>query len=185
MEPCPAEQGDHKTADEGAHGRGFPLFRRRRKPAGWKGGSLLVEAAISMTLLTTLGLTLLKLSLNVTAPRQWTLQQSITDAYLTYEQAAAQRLNFADLTSAQSLWPAQPSIATTSVVLGKLPGGTPITGTVTRTRYPDSNNLPASGGSGTTTTNPAGMEVWRFQSVIKYTFGGRTYLKTRTVVRSQ
>ena len=146
---------------------------------------MLVEAAISMTLLTVLGLTLLKLSLNVTSPRQWTLQQSITDAYLTFEKASAQRLTFEELTGAQSLWPAQPSVATTDVVLGKLPGGLPITGTVTRTRYADANNLPAKGGSGTTVTNPAGMEVWRFQSVIRYTFGGRTYIKTRTVIRSQ
>jgi hypothetical protein len=146
---------------------------------------MLVEAAISMTLLSVLGLTLLKLSLNVTAPRQWTLQQSVTDAYLTFEKASAQRLTFEELTGTQSLWPAQPSTATTSVELGKLPGGQAITGTVIRTRYPDTNNLPAKGGSGTAVTNPAGMEVWRFQSVIKYTLGGRTYLKSRTVVRSQ
>jgi hypothetical protein len=146
---------------------------------------MLVEAAISMTLLSVLGLTLLKLSLNVTAPRQWTLQQSITDAYLTFEKASAQRLTFEELTGAQSLWPVHPNVATTEVVLGKLPGGLPISGTVTRTRYADANNLPSKGGSGTVVTNPAGMEVWRFQSVIRYNFGGRTYLKTRTVVRSQ
>jgi hypothetical protein len=29
------------------------------------------------------------------------------------------------------------------------------------------------------------MEVWRFQSVIRYSLGGRNYLKSRTVVRSQ
>jgi hypothetical protein len=146
---------------------------------------MLVEAAISMTLLSVLGLTLLKLSLNVTAPRQWTLQQSITDAYLTFEKASAQRLTFEELTGAQSLWPVHPTTSTTQVVLGKLPGGLPISGTVTRTRYADTNNLPSKGGSGTAVTNPAGMEVWRFQSVIRYNFGGRTYLKTRTVVRSQ
>jgi hypothetical protein len=66
-----------------------------------------------------------------------------------------------------------------------LPGGTPITGTVTRTRYADPNNLSGKGGTGTAVTNPAGMEVWRFQSVIRYNFGGRTYLKTRTVIRAQ
>jgi hypothetical protein len=141
-----------------------------------------VEAAISMALLTVLGLTLLKLSLNVTSPRQWTLQQSVTDAYLTYEKALAQRLPFEDLTSAQSLWPADPSVATTTVELGRLPGNMPIMGTVTRTRYADSNNLAVSGNA---VTNPSGMEVWRFQSVIRYDLGGRTYLKSRTVVRSQ
>ena len=127
----------------------------------------------------------MKLSLNVTVPRQWTLQQSITDAYLTFEKASAQRLAFDDLTGNQSLWPVYPTIATTTVELGKLPGGTPINGSVSRTRVADPNNLPADGGSGTTTTNPAGMEVWKLQSVIRYNLGGRTYLKSRTVVRSQ
>lgn len=146
---------------------------------------MLVEAAVSMTLLGVLGLTLLKLTLNVTAPRQWTLQQSITDAYLTFERASAQRLTFDELTGAQSLWPQSPSIAATTVELGKLPGGTPLNAVVSRTRIPDSNNLPAKGGSGTAATNPSGMEVWRFQSIIRYQLGGRTYVKSRTVVRSQ
>jgi len=138
-----------------------------------------------MTLLTVLGLTLLKLSLNITAPRQWTLQQSITDAYMTFEKATAQRLPFENLTSDQSLWPVHPNIAVTTVELGRLPGGRPITGTVSRTRFADPNNLPADGGRGTAASNPAGMKVWEFQSVVRYTVGGRNYLKSRTVVRSQ
>ncbi|MCW1886608.1 hypothetical protein OKA04_17855 [Luteolibacter flavescens] len=146
---------------------------------------MLIEAAISMTLLGVLGLTLLKLSLNVTAPRQWTLQQSITDAYLTYEKAAAQRATFDEITGPGSLWPAQPAISKTEVELGRLPGGQRIMGTVTRTRFPDSNNLSGKSGSGTDVTNPARMEVWRLQSVISYSLGGRTYLKSRTVIRSQ
>ena len=76
-------------------------------------------------------------------------------------------------------------MATTTVEMGKLPGGKPINGVVTRTRFADPNNLPSKGGSGTTVTNPAAMEVWRFQSIIRYKVGGRTYLKSRTVVRSQ
>lgn len=146
---------------------------------------MLVETTIAMTLLTVLGLTLLKLSLNITAPRQWTLQQSITDAYMTFEKATAQRMPFENLTSDQSPWPVHPNIAVSTVELGRLPGGRPITGTVSRTRFADPNNLPADGGQGTAASNPAGMEVWEFQSVVRYTVGGRNYLKSRTVVRSQ
>lgn len=138
-----------------------------------------------MTLLGVIGLGLMKLSLNVTAPRQWTLQQTVTDAYLTYEKAAAQRLPFDDITGSQSLWPVHPQIATATVELGKLPGGMPITGTVSRTRFADSNNLPSKGGTGTGVTNPSAMEVWRLQSIVRYEVGGRVYLKSRTVVRSQ
>jgi len=180
-----AEEPACDAPEKGEHGRTLGLFRRSRKPAGWRRGSVLVEVTIAMSILSVLGLALLKLSLNITAPRQWTLQQSVTDAYLTFEKATAQRLPFADLTSAQSLWPVHPALASSTVEFGKLPGGVPITGTVTRTRFADPNNLPARGGSGTLQTNPAAMEVWRFQSVIRYSLGGRNYLKSRTVVRSQ
>ena len=133
---------------------------------------------MAMTMLTVLGLTMLKMSLNITAPRQWTLQQAITDAYLTYEKSLAQRQTFEDITSAESLWPVSPAVSTTTVVFGRLPGGREITGTVSRTRSPDTNNA-------NTANNPAGMQVWQLQSVVRYSVGGRTYLKSRTVVRAQ
>jgi hypothetical protein len=60
-----------------------------------------------------------------------------------------------------------------------------VTGTVARTRLPDANNYPLDGGSGTVITNPAGMKVWRVQSILTYQVGGRTYAKSRTVIRSQ
>ena len=146
---------------------------------------MLIETTVAMSMLSVLGMALLKLSLNVTAPRQWTLQQTVTDAYMTFEKATAQRLPFADLTSANSLWPVYPTLSTSTVQMGRLPGGAPINGVVTRTRFADTNNLPSKGGSGTAVTNPASMEVWRFQSVVRYNVGGRNYLKSRTVVRSQ
>jgi hypothetical protein len=166
------------------HGRKVGFFRRSRKP-GRRSGSVLVEATLSLTMLTALGLALLKLSLNVTTPRQWTLQQSITDAYLTFEKSSAQRQAFETISGTSSQWPVYPTITTTNVTFGKLPGGTPITGTVSRTRFADANNLPAKGGSGTTATNPTSMEVWRLQSVVSYSVGTRKYYKSRTVVRSQ
>lgn len=180
-----AEDRKSKPSDRREHGRRLRFFRLSRKPGRLAGGSVLVEAALAMTMLSVLGLTMLKLSLNITAPRQWTLQQSITDAYLTFEKASAQRQSFETITSSQSLWPAYPNVATTNVVFGKLPGGKEISGTVSRTRTADPNNLPAKGGTGTTVTNPTSMEVWKLQSVVRYKVGARTYLKSRTVVRSQ
>ena len=179
------EDGEYQVPDGGEHSGRFPLFRRSRKPAGIRRGSVLIETTIAMTMLSILGLALLKLSLNVTAPRQWTLQQTVTDAYMTFEKASAQRQSFDQLTSANSLWPVYPTLAATTVEMGKLPGGRPINGVVTRTRFADANNLPAKGGTGTALTNPASMEVWRFQSIIRYQVSGRSYLKSRTVVRSQ
>ncbi|WP_367873907.1 hypothetical protein [Luteolibacter sp. Populi] len=166
------------------HERRVGFFRRSRKP-GRRRGSVLVEATLGMTMLTALGLALLKLSLNVTTPRQWTLQQSITDAYLTFERASAQRQSFETVTGTDSQWPLYPTVTTTPVTFGKLPGGRAISGSVSRTRVPDANNMPGKNGTGTAVTNPSAMEVWRLQSVVRYTVGTRTYYKSRTVVRSQ
>ena len=162
--------------------------RRLNRASRWRRavrGSVLLEATYAMTFLTGLSLVLLKLSINVTAPRQWTLQQTVSDAYLTYEKAWAQRLPFSDLLATDSPWPEYPAKSEVQVELGKLPGGSPIYGTVIRTRIPDPNNFPVDGGTGDTSTNPSGMRVFNFQSLISYSVGERKYVKSRTVVRSQ
>ncbi|MEI6673651.1 MAG: hypothetical protein WCO57_00580 [Verrucomicrobiota bacterium] len=145
----------------------------------------MAEATLALSILTLLGLVMLKLSLNILSPRQWVLQQVLTDAYVTYERAYAERVSFQTLTSGTSPWPAYPTINSLQVNVGSLPGGTMVTGTVMRTRIPDSNNLPLDSGTGTTTTNPASMKVWKVQSVLTYKVGDRTYAKSRTVIRSQ
>jgi hypothetical protein len=145
----------------------------------------LIEATLALSVLTVVGLTLLKLSLNILTPRQWVLQQMVSDAYMTFERASAERIPFESLLASDSPWPAYPSTSQTTVEVGRLPGGVPITGTVTRTRQADTSNYPIDGGSGTVDTNPAAMKVWKAQSVLTYTIGTRTYAKSRTVLRSQ
>ena len=141
---------------------------------------------LALSILTVLSLALLKLSLNVLVPRQWVLQQVVTDAYMTYERSYAERIPFENLLANDSPWPAFPTISTTAnVEIGRLPGGRIIRGTVTRTRVADTGNLAADGGSGTVATNPAAMKVWKAQSIVTYTVGGRTYAKSRTVIRTQ
>ncbi|MES2476535.1 MAG: hypothetical protein V4640_12200 [Verrucomicrobiota bacterium] len=140
---------------------------------------------LGLSVLTAVGLVLLKLSLNILAPRQWVLQQTVTDAYLTYERAYAERISFDTLTGGASPWPVYPATSESNVEVGRLPGGTPITARLVRSRSADPLNYPADGGSGTVATNPAGMKVWRAQSVIVYQIGGRNYAKSRTVLRSQ
>jgi len=146
---------------------------------------MLVESAIALGLLTFIGLILLKLSLNILTPRQWSLQQTVTNAYMTYERAVAERIPFDNLLASDSPWPAYPDTTVETVAIGRLPGGSPIMGTITRTRRPSENNFPVDGGSGTTATNPAAMKVWKVQSVATYTIGGRNYAQSRTVLRSQ
>jgi hypothetical protein len=140
---------------------------------------------MSLSILTFVGLMLLKLSLNVLTPRQWGLQQTMTDAYITYERAYAERIPFANLKAADSPWPEYPATKASTVELGRLPGNVAINGTVTRTRIADANNYNNGGGTGTVTTNPAAVEAWKVQSVITYTVGKRNYAKSRTVLRIQ
>lgn len=167
------------------HGRHLHGFRINRKARYRKAGNILVEAGLSLGLLTFIGLMLLKMSLNILGPRQWGLQQTVTDAYMTYERAVAERIPFEDLLNTGSPWPAYPAVDTESVELGRLPGNRPIYGTITRTRIPSGNNFPIDGGTGTVTTNPAAMQVWKVQSIATYTIGGRNYAKSRTILRSQ
>jgi len=158
----------------------------------------MVEAMLALSILTVFGLVLLKLSLNILHPRQWILQQSLTDAYMTYERAYAERIPFESLTAADSPWPASTlavdannvsslviNKATSVVEIGRLPGGVPVSGTVSRTRIPDAANYPIDGGTGTVASNPAAMKIWKVQSVLTYQIGNRTYAKSRTVLRSQ
>lgn len=146
---------------------------------------LLFESAMALSILTVIGLILLKLSLNVLHPRQAGLQQVLTDAYMTYERAYAERVPFEDLVAASSPWPVFPASRSETVEIGRLPGNRPVTGTVTRFRIADPANYPIDGGTGTVATNPAAMKTWRVQSIVTYTIGGRPYMKSRTVLRSQ
>lgn len=181
------DRGDHgPSAKTSAHGGSFTGFRPFRKARSLRGGMLLVESMLALSILTVLGLVLLKLSLNILHPRQMVLQQILTDAYLSCERAYAERIPFDSLLADNSPWPAFPTTSTTQEEIGRLPGDRPIYGTVTRTRMPDANNFPIDGGSGTPdTTNPAAMRIWKVQSVITYTVGGRNYAKSRTILRSQ
>jgi len=138
-----------------------------------------------MSLLSVVGMILLKLSLNVIHPRQYALQQVLSDSYLTFERAKAERIPFEDLVSQNSAWPQYPTLSTEEVEVGKLPGGAPVKGQITRTRIADPGNYPIDGGAGTVTTNPAAMKIWRVQSVLRYKISGRTYVKSRTLVRAQ
>lgn len=146
---------------------------------------ILVEVTVSLSLITAIGLGLLQLSLNVLHPRQVVLQQTLANAYMTYERAYAERIPFEDLKEPSSPWPDFPTTSTTQVEIGKRPGGFPVIGTVVRTRIPDENNYPIHSGLGTTDTNPAALEIWRVQSVLTYEVSGRTYAQSRTVIRSQ
>jgi type II secretory pathway pseudopilin PulG len=170
-------------ANAPAHGGTFAGLRPFGKAGSRRRGMLLVESMIALSILTVVGLVLLKLSLNVLHPRQWVLQQTLTDAYMSYERAVAERIPFDSLLESNSPWPAFPTTSTTDVEIGRLPGNHPVMGKVTRTRIADPDN-PIDGAL-PSATNPAAMKVWKVQSVVTYTIGNKSYAKSRTVLRSQ
>jgi hypothetical protein len=140
---------------------------------------------VALVMLSVVGLIVFKGTINILAPRQWTIVQNISDSYLTFEKAYAERIPFEELTGTGSPWPVYPAKAETTVTMGTLPGGRTLSAKVMRTRIPDSNNLSGFGGTGTTSSNPAEMQVWKLQSHIVYNLSSREYVKSRTIVRSQ
>jgi len=158
-----------------------------QKRAKLRPGTILVEMTAAIILLTSIAFVVLKSSIDLLEPRQWVLHQNVSDSYLTFEEALAARVSFQELTSTttESPWPLDPEQNVVNVEIGQLPGGRPITGTVTRTRIPDPNNLPTAGGTGTNLTNPAGMETWLLESHLTYQIGDETYVKSRTMIRTQ
>ena len=141
-------------------------------------GSILVELTVSFVLLAAIGLTVFKGSIDLMAPRQWTIYQNISDAYITYEEAYAGRVSFEELTSDASPWPIYPAFSSSSVEMGKFPGGAPIMATVLRTRISLDTGVAAS-------ANPTETESWQLQCHLTYNVGDDEYVKSRTVVRSQ
>lgn len=127
---------------------------------------------------------LLLLSVNGVRAQNWTVMQTLTDAYLSRETALGKRIPFDQMTRSDSLWPAQPQMASQAVIIGRLPGGRPVEATLWRTREPDPSN-PISGGTAASAPNPAGMEIWRLRSFLSYSIGEKTYLKGRSVIRAR
>lgn len=146
-------------------------------------GGALIEISIAYAALVIVGLLGLKAAINLSSSQAWTVRQAMTDAYMTREVAVAQRVPFDEIVASGSAWPRFPTVSTSEVVIGRLPGGAEVTATIHRTRVPDPNNRPAAGGSGNATSNPANTEAWRLQSILSYDILDRTYVKTRTILR--
>lgn len=141
-------------------------------------GSLLVEVSVAMGLATMLALVLMRASMISISSNQWTIMQTLTDAYLTRETALANRTAFADVIASGSAWPNQaldiPPVSEQTVTLGKLPGGKAVTGVLKRCRVaetPQGSAMP--------------LAIWRLHSVLVYQVGDEVYSKSRSVLRVQ
>ncbi len=164
---------------------GSPRILRGRHNGNCR-GIVLMEVTAALLALLILSVLLLKSYVTVVGAQRWTVVQGMTDTFVARETAMGKRLPFTDITAeAGSPWPTSPAVSTTTVTVGVMPGGVPLTATLRRTKEPNPNNLLDDGGSGTLATNPAKMESWQMHSYLSYELSGQTYVKARTTVRTQ
>lgn len=146
--------------------------RQRLRPHG----SLLIEVSVTLALTSALALLIMRASLLAISGNQWTIMQTLTDAYLSRESALSNRLPYADLTSVQSAWPdleTDPA-AEQTVTLGSVAGGQVVQGTLKRFRTSEvASNLEAP------------LTVWRVYSILSYRIGSQEYVKSRSTLRLQ
>jgi hypothetical protein len=106
---------------------------------------------------------------------QWTMMQTLTDAYMTRETALSNRTPLADVIADSSPWPDWSSRSEQNVTLGKMPGGRVVQASLTRFRV----NIPGDPDS------EANLNVFRLYSVLKYQIGEKEYVKSRSTLRMQ
>ncbi|MDZ4288142.1 MAG: hypothetical protein U0984_09295 [Prosthecobacter sp.] len=140
---------------------------------------MILEATVAMGFAAVLALVMMKASMIGLTGNQWTIMQTLTDAYLTRETALANRLPVADLTATTSQWP-DPTVDTpqryeTTVTLGKLPGGAAVLGNLVRFRTNETQQDDATTAS----------SVYRLYSILSYQIGDKEYFKSRSTLRLQ
>jgi hypothetical protein len=136
-----------------------------------QGGWSLIELTVTLALLTGIALFGIKTMASTFMLQNWSIGQSMTDAYAGIETAYAQRYVFANIANSGrwGLYPA--AITTNGVAIGQTPVGQ-VTATVTRTYH-------------TSTDLVTGAVSYLLESYIVYQEGQRTYCKVSKVYRSE
>jgi hypothetical protein len=117
-------------------GRGTILSRKNHTigRSAREGGWSLVELTITLFLLTAIALFGMKTTVSAFMLQNWSIGQSMTDAYAAIETANAQRYVFDDIPNS-GRWGVYPAAVTTNLVpIGQTPSKT-VTATVIRTYH--------------------------------------------------
>jgi hypothetical protein len=138
-----------------------------------QGGWSLIELTVTLCLLVGIALFGMKTMASAFMLQNWSIGQSMTDAYAGIETAYAQRYVFADIENPNGRWGPQSdsAITTNGVIIGQTPSG-PVTATVIRT-YHKSPDLVTDAVS------------YLLKSYIVYQDGQRKYCKVSKVYRSE
>jgi hypothetical protein len=138
-----------------------------------------MEVTVALGVAVFLSLLVMRGSLLALSGNQWTVMQTLSEAFMTRETALSNRIPMSDLIASPSRWPDQiadnPPYSVQSVTLGVLPGGKAVQARLTRFR---TNETPANNTDVT-------LIVWRLYSVLTFNAGDQAYVKTRTTLRTQ
>jgi hypothetical protein len=164
-------------------GRGTILSRKNHVLArsAREGGWSLIELTITLFLLMAIALFGMKTLVSAFLLQNWSIAQSMTDAYAGRETAYAQRYVFSDIPT-NSYWGVFPAVTTSTLVpIGYMPSlsvpataatATAVTATIIRTY--------------STTTDPVtGAVSYLLESYVVYQNGQRQYCKLSKVYRDQ
>jgi hypothetical protein len=147
--------------------RKHPAIGRYARQGGWS----LIELTVTLSLLVGIALFGMKTMGSAFMLQNWSIGQSMTDAYAGIETAYAQRYVFADIENSGRWGPYPDSITTNGVPIGQTPTRQ-VTATVIRTYH--------------TYTDPVtGAVSYLLESYIVYQDGQRKYCKVSKVYRSE
>jgi hypothetical protein len=149
---------------------------RSARSRGRKGGWSLIELTLTLFLLMAIALFGLKTMVAGFKLQNWSIGQSMTDAYAGIETAYAQRYVFSDITnggtSGVARWGVYPlAVTTNSVQIGQTPSQS-VTATVIRTYHAYSDPV-------------TGAVSYLLESYVVYTNGQQKYAKISKVYRDQ
>jgi type II secretory pathway pseudopilin PulG len=139
-----------------------------RREGGWS----LVEMTISLVLLISIAVFGLQTMVAGWNLQNWSIMQSMTDAYAGIETAYAQRWTFANIPTSNR-WPVYPLSNSTVVTIGKTPKG-PVNATVVRTSH-----------VGTIDPMTGNPQSYMLESYIVYKDHLRQYCKVSKVYRDE
>ena len=136
-----------------------------------QGGWSLIELTVTLALLMGIALFGIKTMASAFMLQNWSIAQSMTDAYTGIETAYAQRYVFANIVNSGRWGPYPAAITTNGVTIGQTPTG-PVTANVIRAYH--------------TYTDPVTNAVsYLLESYIVYQEGQRKYCKVSKVYRSE
>jgi hypothetical protein len=171
-------ENDFQSSDSGFRARPRSCDTVRNARRG-EAGSSLVELSVALFLIMAIGAMTLQTMASSWLMQNWTVAQSMTDAYAAIETANAQRWVFSEIPTS-GRWPQYPQFATVPVTIGYTRKGA-VNATIYRTCSLSNVNL----NSTDPNAAPVVQTAYILESFVVYQNGQRNYCKLSKVVRTE